>query len=62
MQDSAARGKAKITYHSLDDQPMVVTYFDIFDAVLGKKNELRAQQGEFHFVTTKKALRRPSPM
>ena len=53
MQDSAARGKAKITYHPLDDQPMVVTYFD---AVLGKKNELRAQQGEFHFVTTKKAL------
>ena len=32
---------------------MVVTYFD---AALGKKNELRAQQGEIHFVTTKKAL------
>ena len=53
MKECAARGEAKITYHPLVGEPMVVTYFD---AALGKKNESRAQQGEIHFVTTKKAL------
>ena len=49
MKESAKQGQAKVRYRPLEGEPVFATYFD---AALGKKIELRGQQGEIHFITS----------
>ena len=49
MKEAAKQGQAKIQNRPLEGDPVFATYFD---AALGKKTELKGQQGEIHFITS----------
>lgn len=55
MKESAKQGQARIQYRPIEGDPVFATYFD---AALGKKSELKGQQGEIHFLTSSAASSR----
>lgn len=53
----ANQGLMKMVYRPLAGDPVIVSFFD---ASLGKSHEVKAQQGQVHFISTKEVSEKPT--